>query len=403
MTDILSAPGDDLWGPEEAEWDRLSSADAPVSPAPMQADHPPDDAPSVAELRERWLSTQAEKRALWYEADRRGRQLAIEREAARDRIEPPEPIDWETFLSEEIKPPEFFAGKVAAHEQHIAVVGSGKAGKSLLLLDMAYRIAAGKAFLGDHARKPQRVLYIDQENGRYDIQSRLHSFGATPADLKNLAYLSFPAFRPLDTPAGAMDLIAAIDRHEPRLVILDTISRMIQGKENDSDPWRDMYRLFIIEMKRRRVGSLRLDHFGKDTSKGGRGSSAKEQDVDAVWELAAPDKEGGLLTLTRTHTRSGIGPGLFAIERHGEQVGDQWRPGGTWHERVEAEASRSEFIIAGAIADQLDAAGIPLTLGRDKVRALIKANHPEIRCNNDMLGAALRVRRERAGIGEEAA
>jgi hypothetical protein len=174
---------------------------------------------------------------------------------------------------------------------------------------------------------------------------------------------------------------------------------MIEGKENDSDPWRDMYRLFIIEMKRRAVSSYRLDHFGKDTERGGRGSSAKDQDVDAVWELKPTEKGGNALTLTRTHTRNGIGPALFNIERQGELVGDQWRPGATRHVLTDGAGSKDEFIIAGTIADQLDAAGIPVEWSRDKVRAELKAKHPGIRCNNDMLGAAITLRRERLGEG----
>jgi hypothetical protein len=395
VTDILSAYDAELWGPEEAAWDQLDSA-TPASGVPANA----EDAEA---LREALINKQAERRALWHEADRRGRQLAIEREAARNRIEPPQPINWGAFLAEDIKPPEFFAGKLLGHDQHGAMVGAGKAGKSLFVLDMSYRIASGQTFLGDRARKPQRVLYVDQENSRYDIQSRLRSFGAKPSELDNLIYMSFPAFRPLDTPAGAMDLIDEVDRHRPDLVVLDTISRMIQGKENDSDPWRDMYRLFIVEMKRRRIASFRLDHFGKDATKGGRGSSAKDQDVDAVWELAPVEKGANLLSLTRTHTRNGIGPSSFTIERQGDLVADQWRPGSTRHVLAEiSDEPQPEFIIAGMIADQLDAAGVPQGLSRDKVRALIKVKHPEIRCNNDMLGAALKVRRDRLGLPEVA-
>lgn len=390
MSDAPLHDNGNLWEREEIEWDR--EADAEPGEQPAARDSP--------ETRDERIERLAQQRATQHEIEQRSREIAHERALAKRSPEAAAPIDWQAFLTEKIQQPPFFTGKVMAEGHHVAMIGDGKAGKSLLVLDMAYRISAGQAFLGDGPRQRRRILYIDQENGRYDIQSRMLALGAKPGQLDDLIYMSFPSFRPLDTPAGAADLIAEVDRHRPRLVILDTISRMIEGKENDSDPWRDMYRLFIIEMKRRECSTMRLDHFGKDKDKGGRGSSAKDQDVDAVWELRAVEKGGNRLTLTRTHTRNGIGPGVFSIERQGEMVADQWRPGATRHVLLDGADRAGEFIVAGTIADQLDAAGIPMDLGRDKVRAILKEKHPDIRCNNDVLGAAITLRRERVGNGD---
>jgi hypothetical protein len=56
------------------------------------------------------------------------------------------------------------------------------------------------------------------------------------------------------------------------------------------------------------VTYLRTDHSGKDTSKGQRGSSAKNDDVDLVWRLTRTDtKAGEGVRLERTHSRSGMG------------------------------------------------------------------------------------------------
>jgi hypothetical protein len=157
------------------------------------------------------------------------------------------------------------------------------------------------------------------------------SLGATADTLRNLTYLSFPMFRPLNTVDGAGDLLEAVDAYRPAVVIFDTISRMVRGKENDAEPWLDLYRLTLLRLKARKVSSIRLDHFGKDSGRGSRGNSAKTQDVDAVWELAATERGGSLLRLVRTHTRTGKGPGELLLRRHGELVGDQWKPGATFH------------------------------------------------------------------------
>lgn len=241
------------------------------------------------------------------------------------------PLDWPTFLTREIGPVDFIAGRLMVRGQQIALVGDGKAGKSLLAQEWMYRVAAGLGFLGDGPRGPLRVLYVDQENTDDEIQERFLAFGATAETLRNLTYLSFPAFRALNTEAGAADLLAAVDEHRPAVVVLDTISRMVRGKENDAEPWLDLYRHALLPLKARKVSSIRLDHFGKDATRGGRGNSAKTQDVDAVWELTPTERGSSLLRLVRTHTRTGKGPGELLLRRHGEQVGDQWKTGGTWH------------------------------------------------------------------------
>jgi hypothetical protein len=241
------------------------------------------------------------------------------------------PLVWADLLSREPGPVDFIVGRLMVRGQQVSLVGDGKAGKSLFMQDWAWRISAGLEFLNDDPRSPLRVLYIDQENTDDDIRERLLSLGATAETLTNLIYLSFPAYRPLTSEAGAGDLLAAVEEHDPAVVVFDTISRMINGKENDTDPWLDLYRRTIRPLKARKISTIRLDHFGKDQSRGARGNSAKSQVVDAVWELVPTERGSDLLQLTRTHTRSGKGESDLLIRRHGELIGDRWEPGKTWH------------------------------------------------------------------------
>ncbi len=311
--------------------------------------------------------------------DREYRRLCAQ-EAARQRFDEEkarstegnraQPIKWAEFMARDLSKVEWVAGKLMAHGQQMALVGDGKAGKSLLCLEWAWRAAAGLPFLGDCARDPIRVLYVDQENTLDDIQSRLAALGATPEELEMLTYLPFPVFRPLNTPGGGADLLRAIERHEAQLVFLDTISRMIEGKENDSDPWLDLYRHTLLPLKASGCGSVRLDHFGKDKERGSRGSSAKTQDVDQVWELRA--ESSGLLALKRTHTRSGVGDGFMALQRQGKQVDGGWAPGMTRHvvTAKDADAARVDAAageVVKALADILAKGNVPVSWGRPKV------------------------------------
>ena len=277
-------------------------------------------------------------------------------------------LDWTELFTTDYGAVKLLLGQLMAPGQQIAIVGDGKAGKSLFVQEWLWRMVAGFQFLGDRPQAPIRVTYLDAENGRPELQSRMISFGAHPEHLTNLTYLSFPPIRPLDTPGGGQDLLAIAQATRADLIVLDTVSRFISGVENDADTWLNLYRHTTLKLKAAGIGSIRLDHLGKDSERGARGSSAKTQDIDHVWELRA--QGGGVLSLKRTHTRTGIGPEEFTILRHGRTVDDQWVPGGTRHE-VMTFGERATLLEGSPewIADQLDRAGVPTTYGRDRLRA----------------------------------
>lgn len=364
---------------------------ATVQPPAASLPHPVPEEPRnrVGDLEARWAATLAEVP-----------EPGAERPSLRAT-----PLDWSSFLTRESGPVDFIVGRLLVRGQQIALVGDGKAGKSLFAQEWAWRVAAGLAFLGDGPRSPLRVLYVDQENTEDDIQERLLSFGATTETLDNLTYLSFPAFRPLNSTDGAADLRAVVDAYEPAVVFLDTISRMINGKENDADPWLDLYRRAIRPLKARRISSVRLDHFGKDATRGARGNSAKDQDVDAVWELAPTERGSSLLQLTRTHTRSGKGESDLLVHRHGEMVGDLWKPGGTWH-GIADESERPSIVAdpahqyrpsARRILGVLVAGSLPMTV-RDIGDAL--AGQPDGPLKARTIQDALRTLAESGAVDE---
>src|SRR5699024_6696910 len=54
----------------------------------------------------------------------------------------------------------------------------------------------------------------------------------------------------------------------------------------ENDTWLAFYRHTGLAMKQAGIAMIRLDHAGKDESKGQRGGSAKVGDVDAVWRMS---------------------------------------------------------------------------------------------------------------------
>ena len=106
-------------------------------------------------------------------------------------------------------------------------------GKSLISLEIAIEVV----------KTGGSVVYLDDENRAADIVDRLRSFGCTPDELAERLFIyNFQNLPPLDTEAGGDHLDALVGEDKPDLVILDTISRMIKGSENDADTYIQLYR-----------------------------------------------------------------------------------------------------------------------------------------------------------------
>jgi hypothetical protein len=300
-------------------------------------------------------------------------------------------VDWLDAFTTDFTEIDWLPGRFLERGQQAALVGDGKVGKSIFTLYWIWCAITGRSCLGDIRREPINVLYFDRENSLRDIVTRLTAFGATENDLEalheRLDYRLFPRFSGAlnASEAAAAEMLAIVDERPRDVVILDTVSRYITGKENDSDTWLDLYRRIHEPLKSRTVASIRLDHFGKDLEKGSRGSSAKTQDVDHVWELTAYDENRAFtdsteavttrLKMVRTHTRTGLGDDVFHVTRRGEKErGGAWLPGRSRHELTDstvADAHRSKI---QACVDELIRRGVPGGLGRDQLKVWAAQN-----------------------------
>ncbi|OYO01220.1 AAA family ATPase [Enemella evansiae] len=256
-----------------------------------------------------------------------------------------EPLDWSALWSSELAAVDWIVEPLIAAGRLVSLYSPPKAGKSLLALEISAALAAGRPVL-DQSVAPRKVLYVDFENDpRGDVIQRLKAFGYEPGDLGNLHYYSFPRLAGLDTPAGGAELLRVAQLHQVDLVVIDTVSRTVNGEENDNDTWLLFYRCTGLLLKRAGIACLRLDHSGKDASKGQRGGSAKAGDVDATWRLSTVSEDtyrldcessrqvitDRVLVLHRLsnplrHERSSI-PGLGSFEakvREAEKLLDEW-------------------------------------------------------------------------------
>jgi RecA-family ATPase len=289
-------------------------------------------------------------------------------------------IDWHELWADDTDE-EWILEPLLPARRQVVIYSAPKVGKSLLILEVAVGIARGIETLGVKPPRAYRVLYLDFENDpRGDIRSRLQSMGYGPDDLDNLCVLSFPALAGLDSERGSAELLQAVQEYRCEVVIIDTVSRSVRGEENENDTWLNFYRHTGLKLKQAQVALIRLDHTGKDESKGQRGGSAKSGDVDAVWRLSKVTD--GTYRLDCEAHRLPIAEKTILLKRESMPLRHQ----------VQAEGRIAAFNTkVNEIVQVLDRAGAPNSTGQIKARKILKANGST--AGNDALTEAIRVRR----------
>ena len=245
-------------------------------------------------------------------------------------------------------------------------------GKSLVALEAAAGIA-----------QTEHVIYVDSENRRRDHRDRLASMGYVPAKLRKLHMVSYPELPPLDSAAGGRFLLREARDVNASLVVIDTTMRFVAGRENDADTFNAFYNCTMKALKGAGICSLRLDHEGKDGTRGQRGSSAKRGDVDSVWRLT---HKGANRWLENEKDRSRHYPDKIRLELTFSPFAHDYHWDHSYLEPAPAVSNESAGLIA-----ELDRLGIPPEWGRERVTRALHDKGLTFR-NND-LAEALRVRK----------
>lgn len=294
-------------------------------------------------------------------------------------------VDWADRWDRPIVQ-EWIVEPVLPARRLVALYSPPKMGKSLLMLEIAAAVASGREVLGT-VPAPRRVLYVDFENDiDADVIPRLKAMGYQAADLGRLDYLSFPTMGALDTERGSLELMAALDTYRSEVVVVDTVSRAVDGLENENDTWLNFYRHTGLKLKQRGVSMVRLDHSGKDETKGQRGGSAKSGDVDAVWRLSTVVQDK-TFRLDCEAARMPITEKTLIFERLQDPLRHKVEGAGP------VAAFRHKEAAVVAFMDQED---LPLDTGRKTLRAALSGSG--ITASNNVLDAAIKARRDRHGM-----
>lgn len=199
-------------------------------------------------------------------------------------------IDWPAFWLKDTTEARWLAEPVLAEGRAHAIYAPGGTGKSLFSLWLAATLASGRQGLDGEPVQRRRVLYLDYEMTHDDLVERLEAMAYNhTCDLSWLHYALLPSLPPADAPEGGKAIARMAQLVDAELVILDTFSRAVAGDENDADTVRAFYRWTGLHLKAEGRSFCRIDHAGKDIGKGQRGTSAKNDDVDVVWQMTKAD------------------------------------------------------------------------------------------------------------------
>jgi KaiC/GvpD/RAD55 family RecA-like ATPase len=164
-------------------------------------------------------------------------------------------------------------------------------GKTFFALEVAMCVATGTPFLGWKPEQPQKVLYLDGEMSRNDLQDRMRKLErGRKGALKG--QIGFVTPEGQDGPCPDLS-VPEWHRHlEPhvskvKLIIVDNISTLCRtGSENDADSWQ-IAQQWAIQQKSAGRTVLFIHHAGKGGAQ--RGTSKREDVMDTVIALKRPD------------------------------------------------------------------------------------------------------------------
>jgi hypothetical protein len=239
-------------------------------------------------------------------------------------------------------------------------------GKSLLALEWVVQLAQGGSIFDENLGEPLKIVYIDYENPLHTIQERLESLGVhdpVPQLLDdNLFYSSLGQWPSLATEEGGALLLAAALEAQADLVVIDTSLQAIAGmSENDSETFSKMDSVTTNRLKANGMSVLIIDHAGKDTTKGARGSSAKSASVDQAYQLKEA-QAANRYTLTREKTR------LKDLEK--KEVIQMWRKSDPLRHELATAPSRDPKVDQAVL--DLDRLGAPTSIGVNEAYEMLK-------------------------------
>lgn len=222
----------------------------------------------------------------------------------------------------------------------VMVFGPRGIGKTFFQLALATALTTGKPLWKWACPQPVGVLYVDGEMVIDELRQRTTALMETPP----IAPLNFLTSQLVYERCGGRDLVLTsdamrqevvkiLDAHpDIRVVILDNISCLFSGLNEDSKQDWEPANAWLIRLRHRGITTVLVHHAGKGGQQ--RGTSGREDSLDTVIQLAQPTggdaRDGCHFELSFKKNRSVTGELVAPLDVRLETVNERlqwvWKP-----------------------------------------------------------------------------
>lgn len=239
---------------------------------------------------------------------------------------------------------EYLVSPVLRQGESMLLWAAPGVGKTMLSLTLALAMAGGGAVLGWTSPKPRRVLVVDGEMAREDLQDRLRMLAATVEGLdmeaagENLRLLARTGqdrgatFPDLAQDVGQEAILDIVEEYDVEVVVLDNLSTLAEVEDENDAAAMGPVLTFLLRLKQARTACILVHHSGKAGTTY-RGSSRLATTFEVILGLIPPEGTGEVrgtaFTLDWGKYRGAPHPSLTQRDVRLEGVGEVLR----WVER----------------------------------------------------------------------
>jgi hypothetical protein len=237
------------------------------------------------------------------------------------------------WAARDLPPADFLLGEFISTTMRMLLAADTGLGKTMWMMALGMRAAAGVGYLHWPGQRPSRVLYIDGEMSRRLFKQRLADEAARlgvppPETFFALSSEDVPAMEPLNTHKGQMNIQAIIEQRcggAIDLIVFDNIMALIAGEHKEEEGWGQTVP-WTRHLTRRAIGQAWVHHTGHDTTHQ-YGTKTREWQMDTYAHLEKverPDTDVSfLLHFKKARERTPDNREQFA-DTHIALVGNQW-------------------------------------------------------------------------------
>ena len=257
------------------------------------------------------------------------------------------PLGWEVvkvnnFLRMELPETEFLVEKLIPAGSISLLLGNPSCGKSWILLELAKCVGSNQSLFGKFETKEAKVLYIDEESSKTEIQRRLKMLNIPPVTL--VEFMPMNGFK-IDNNDQRKGLLDFCNYRGYKLVIFDSLRDIHSLNENDSNETQkliDYFREFtrkgitIVISHHQRKESFSGWHHKESINQSLRGSSAILGGLDCLLAVKKTEEtpERISFTITQGKLRQGKYNSPFSVDLIEENGLMRWEYKGEIREEV---------------------------------------------------------------------